>query len=173
MLEKSVNVCENFLEEEYFQQLYELVINSGNINWFLNNYILDKNDKTDDFQFVHTLYSHKMGGQPNSPFFDAFIPLFEKINLLTLIRAKINLSSKTEKNVIGGFHNDFNSDKITTAVFYFNTNNGFTIFEDNTKILSKANTFVSFPAKLSHSGSTCTDKNYRVVLNINYLSETK
>ena len=55
-----------------------------------------------------------------------------------------------------------------TKPIFFNTNNGYTKFEDGTIIESIANRFVSFPAELRHTGTTCTDKNTRIVINFNY-----
>ena len=39
---------------------------------------------------------------------------------------------------------------------------------DKKIIKSKANRVVTFPANVKHTGTTCTDKNERIVLNINY-----
>ena len=55
-----------------------------------------------------------------------------------------------------------------TAVFYINTNNGWTEFKKGGKVKSVANRIVIFDSKLEHSGVTCTDENKRVVMNFNY-----
>jgi hypothetical protein len=49
-----------------------------------------------------------------------------------------------------------------------NTNNGYTYFEDGTKAKSVANRLIKFDNVMYHSGTTCTDENQRVVININY-----
>jgi hypothetical protein len=55
-------------------------------------------------------------------------------------------------------------------VLYINSNNGFTIFEkDGEKINSVANRMVIFSADDRHSGTTCTDQQFRVVLNLNFI----
>ena len=56
----------------------------------------------------------------------------------------------------------------TTSIFYVNTNNGYTEFEDGTKIESVANRMVTFPTNLKHRGTSCTDEKIRVVINFNY-----
>ena len=56
-----------------------------------------------------------------------------------------------------------------TAIFYINTNNGYTYFEDGQKIESIENRMVMFPSNIPHAGATCTDEDRRVVLNLNYL----
>ena len=56
----------------------------------------------------------------------------------------------------------------TTSIFYMNTNNGYTKFEDGTKIESVANRLVSFPSNMKHKGTSCTDEKTRVVINFNH-----
>jgi len=57
----------------------------------------------------------------------------------------------------------------TTGIFYLNTNNGETIFENGERVKSVENTFVTFPSNLRHTGTTNTcNAAYRVVLNFNY-----
>ena len=50
-----------------------------------------------------------------------------------------------------------------------NTNNGYTKFEDGTKVESVANRLVTFPASMMHTGTSCTDKKIRIVINFNYM----
>jgi zinc D-Ala-D-Ala carboxypeptidase len=55
----------------------------------------------------------------------------------------------------------------TTAVYYVNTNNGETVFENKKSITSEENKFVSFSSKLKHSGTTNTCSNKcRIVINL-------
>ena len=56
----------------------------------------------------------------------------------------------------------------TTSIFYINTNNGYTKFKDGTKVESIANRMITFPANMEHCGTSCTDKNIRIVINFNY-----
>ena len=62
---------------------------------------------------------------------------------------------------------------LTTGIFYVNNNDGYTLLEDGTKIESVANRFVSFSAETNHSGTSCTNTNRRVVLNLNYIKQTQ
>ena len=56
----------------------------------------------------------------------------------------------------------------STSIFYVNTNNGYTKFEDGTKVESVANRMVTFPSNMKHTGTSCTDERIRVVINFNY-----
>ena len=54
-----------------------------------------------------------------------------------------------------------------TAVYYINSCNGYTYFEDGYKVKSVANRIVIFPRDTQHSGTTSSDS-YRQVINFNY-----
>ena len=57
-----------------------------------------------------------------------------------------------------------------TAIFYINSNNGFTLFEsDNQKVESIENRLVIFDSFERHSGTNCTDEKYRAVINFNFI----
>ena len=98
-----------------------------------------------------------------------------RINSISLWRIKTNLLTRTSNIIENAFHIDMFSNmseeklkQWTTSIFYVNTNNGYTEFEDGTKVESVANRFISFPANLKHRGTSCTDENTRVVINFNY-----
>ena len=95
-------------------------------------------------------------------------PLIQKIpRLSSLVRIKANLNPRNSKVFTHGFHIDMTF-KCTTGIYYINTNNGYTEFEDGTKIESIRNRFISFPSDMKHTGSTCSDKKMRLLINFNY-----
>lgn len=55
-----------------------------------------------------------------------------------------------------------------TSIFYLNTCNGATIFEDGTEIASVANRMLTFDGELMHTGRPASDAKRRVVINFNY-----
>ena len=59
----------------------------------------------------------------------------------------------------------------TTSIFYVNTNNGYTKFEDGTKVESVANRMVTFPTNMKHTGTSCTDEKMRIVINFTYFEK--
>ena len=71
---------------------------------------------------------------------------------------------------VTGMHNDFDDplEYQKTGIFYMNTNNGKTIFEDGEEIDSIENRMVVFPASKRHAGTTHTDTIYRCVINFNW-----
>ena len=120
----------------------------------------------DNWQFLHWIYKE---GRPVSEYFDALIPIINKLKVGALCKIKANLNPRTEKIVEHGFHCDQDWIGAKTAVYYVNTCNGYTLFEDTgEKVYSKANRLVVFDGPTSHTGSTCTDEKRRVVINFNY-----
>ena len=75
---------------------------------------------------------------------------------------------KTEKIIEHGLHTDVDYDNSKTAVYYCNTNNGYTRLVDGTTINSIENRMLIFDSKTPHTGSTCTDTPFRTVINFNY-----
>ena len=54
------------------------------------------------------------------------------------------------------------------AIYYVNTNNGYTLFKNNKKVMSEKNKLVIFDANTEHASTTCTNQDYRIVINFNY-----
>ena len=81
---------------------------------------------------------------------------------------KLNCNYPTDKIMEHGFHID-TEENSKTSIFYMNTNNGYTKFEDNGEMVkSVQNRMITFDSSRRHSGSSCTDEYNRLVLNINW-----
>ena len=69
------------------------------------------------------------------------------------------------------WHIDFDKLKLTpkskTAIYYVNTNNGYTIFK-NKKIRSEANKMIVFNGDTMHKVKYQTEKDARIVINFRY-----
>lgn len=163
-----MNVVDNFLNPDDFKKIQTL-LTGPSFPWFLNKGKVDQEtDKKNMFQFTHTFWDNNLGGQTSDLLFE-LEPLINKIDPSKIYRIKANLTTVTDDILIYGYHTDYQeSFKCTTSVFYVNTNNGFTIFEDGERVYSLENRFASFDSTMPHSGSSCTDKNFRCVININY-----
>ena len=163
---KDVKIQDNFLEQNYFNKLIK--ISGGEFcPYFIQNHVNSVDDN--HFQMTHTIYTD---WAPRSDLYGELGPIFQKLNMFTLLRCKINLLPRTDKVIEHGFHIDISDgfDRCKTAVMYLNTNNGYTLFEDGTKVESVANRLVTFNNSTKHSGSTNTcDEPYRLVLNMDYI----
>jgi hypothetical protein len=160
---------DNFLDQNVFGELQSFMM-GDNFAWYYRDTIDYKDEVSDKFQFTHGFYGE------NVPSYDGEIvnPILEIINPVSLWRIKANLLTRTPKIVENELHvdnGDLKGEKLkqwSTSIFYVNTNNGYTKFEDGTKVESVANRLVSFPANTKHTGTSCTDEKTRVVINFNY-----
>jgi len=167
-----MKVYKNFLNKKDFKIIEEHML-GANFPWYYNKNVVGKyeNGLVEDeknFQFTHCFYQND---KINSNQFEIILSIIKMINPFTILRIKANLLTRTPKNIEHGYHTDFdkNSHKVTTGVFYLNTNDGYTRFKNKTVVKSEANKYVEFEGIESHTGSTCTDKNIRVVINFNYI----
>ena len=139
------------------------------IDWHFNDHVTRHHDN--DFQFVHPFWRNDT---PNlqgvvSRHFEHIVPIIKKINPTSLIRIKANLRPYTEKPHQTGWHIDNEVPSAKTAIFYVNTNNGYTLFKNKKIIKSEENKIVVFDSKLQHCGMSSTDTKYRMVINFNYV----
>ncbi len=167
-----MKIEDNFLNQAEFDKLQTFMM-TAEFPWFYNSFVVYEKVKNNQFQFTHGFY--RMGAT-TSPFMERLVPTLEVINALSIYRIKANLRTRTHSIEKSTFHVDISNlgkypEKLkhwTTAIFYMNTNNGYTEFEDGTKVESVANRMVTFPANLKHRGTSCTDEKIRVVINFNY-----
>jgi len=168
-LMKKLHVEDNFLGQKEFDTLQTHMM-GNNFTWNYNTCI-DYEGQQDKFQFNHVFY---IFDRPTNKYFELLKPLLEIINPISLLRIKANLLTRTPNIVENEFHVDLgllSEEKVkqwTTSIFYINTNNGYTKFENGTKVESVANRLITFPANIKHKGTSCTNENTRVVINFNY-----
>jgi len=167
---KDVKIEDNFLAQTDFDKIQTMMM-GHTFPWFLNLFI-DSVTDVDKFQFIHVFYKDKA---PCSNHIKNMIPILTILDPTAIYRIKSNLLIKTSSIIENKFHSDLSSvlkeDQRAhwiTSIFYVNTNNGYTKFENGMKVESVANRMVSFPANMEHKGTTCTDEQTRVVVNFNY-----
>ena len=162
-----MKIIDNFLSPSDFE-LTQNFFFSENFTWYFCNTIAGPNGGLDQYQFTHTFFSLSKPFQ--SDYSNFLQPLLFKLNAKYLLRIKANLRPRTSQSVISPYHTDMNLNQ-QTAIFYLNTNNGYTKFQDNSlqNVPSVANRLLTFHGGLKHAGASCTDQNTRIVLNINYI----
>ena len=162
-----MKIIDNFLDEDSFQIISNYLL-SENFTWYYNDSIAELKQGFDQFQFYHTFFDISKPSQTNWSNF--LQPLLTKLNPKYIFRIKANLRPRTTQGVLSPYHTDMDLNQ-QTAIFYINTNNGYTKFQDNTldDVPSVANRLLTFYGGLKHCGSSATDCNNRIVLNINYI----
>jgi len=155
-----IDIKRNFLDKKDLNKLNELVL-SNVFEWFIQGVYDDNDDKK---QFVHIFYKNN---NPSSHHFNILKPILDKLDIKRLIRIKLNLLTKTSRIVEHDYHKDSELSNALTSILYLNTNNGYTRFKEQ-NIKSQENTLITFPSAKFHSGTTCTNQDFRLVLNMVY-----
>lgn len=134
--------------------------------WYYNSYVKDPNDKEIEFfQFTHVFYKNN---QILSQYLGIIKPIIDKVGMSGLLRVKANLNPYTEKRVVFPFHVDYPNFDGKTAIYYVNTTDAVTIFENGTEINSVQNRLIIFDANILHTGTTCQTQKAKCVINFNF-----
>ena len=117
-----MEVKDNYLKQEYFDELVDEFTSP-----YFPYYLHPKNEGYDDMQFVHAIYYRNT---PMSDTYELIKPLLEQLNVCSLIRCKLNLTSRTDKRIEYPLHVDISNapSNAKTAILYMNSNNGHTKF---------------------------------------------
>lgn len=156
-------IIDNFLPWDYFVHLQRMMTDHS-FPWLYNAEVANSGEIQDHFYFTHNIFQDF---QPTSSIFEQFVPFFKQLEMNAMVRARALLYVNQGKQIVHEKHIDFKFPH-KTAVFYMNTNNGYTEFEDGTKVESVENRIVFFDGSIPHNSSTCTDQKIRVVMSINY-----
>jgi len=171
-------VIDDFLSKQDFRNLYDCIMNKP-FPWYYVGFFVSREELYEEdswFHFSHSLYEDYT---PTSPVGrkDVLTPLIVATEPVSIRNMSTHLYTKTPDHVLSKYHvdiGDIKDDPIklghwTTSIFYVNTNNGYTQFEeDGVKIKSVANRFITFPASTRHLGASCTDENTRIIINYNF-----
>ena len=170
-----IKVIDNFLPKEEYDNLCHTFLGEKMI-WNYQN-VVDY-EQGDNFMFCHLFWTTNMGLV--SPFSDILKFFYNKLKTQIIIRIKANLTTRTETHLESAFHydNEFAGSRLPdgtltsyTAIYYVNTNNGYTLFKDgNLKVDSVGNRIVIFDSSKLHKAVSCTDEKRRVVINFNYFT---
>ena len=182
-MNSDIQVIDNFISEEELKSLTEFFTYQCSWVWydtcvypiydeecrrrFANkdydyNKVLSCNP-LDDYQLVHQIY---LNYEYMSPL--KLYPFFHDLGVKSLIKCKANLNPRTSEIVKHSYHADVPFD-CKTAVFYVNTCDGYTEFEEcGTRVESVANRVCIFPSRLRHTGTSTTNDKKRIVINTNY-----
>ena len=170
----NIKIYDNFLSPVEFQNLSDNVM-AKDFPWFYGEVLGPADNQVKqkyNIQMIHMFYQHL---SITSPTFSLLDPLIRKLGVMVLLRVKCNTTFASDTIHEHGMHVDVHPSSLaklcTTAIYYFNDNNGYTLFEDGTLVESVANRLVTFPTIVQHTGTSCTDEARRVVLNLNYIGD--
>lgn len=164
-----IKVIDNFVDP-YIVGEFQLGMLSSSFPWsFCENVVSAVLD--DNYQFTHMFYNE---GEPRSQYYQQLVngELLTKLQAASLIKIKANLQPRTYSASETPLHVDHQFPNALTAIYYVNTNDGYTYFESGEKVDSVAGRLVVFPSELKHGGATCTDQKYRCVINFNFYPDS-
>ena len=157
---------DNFLDEAYFKHLSGIMC-GDTFNWCANEYSDYKDDPNDNnIQFTHMFMFQGF----IAPSFNLVGDLMKQINPMAIHRVKANLLVRTKRHEKQNMHIDIqDSTNFKSGIFYLYTNNGYTLFEDGTKVKCVANRLLTFDGPTRHCAVTQTDTPFRIIINMNWV----
>ena len=167
-------IIDNFLDIKKFQSIVNK-IDDSKFPWYLQQgKKINMTTNNECFMFTHSLIENYNFLYDNAK--DLVDPIIlklkniKKINL-EMYRGKINLFFKMNKNIKYGFHKDMENESMNnynTVIFYLNSNNGGTEFENGTFVKSVKNRLLIVSENPIHQSVGQTDSLKRTLININY-----
>jgi len=158
-------ILDNCLPQKQFEDIKNFML-SDVFSWNFTQVVSDTGEKMPNcasYYFTHLFYyQFHIDEKVN-----IFAPLLEKLACRSILRIKGNLYPSTEKII----HHDNHVDYLFPhrgAIFYINTNDGFTILEDKIKVKSVENRLLIFDSSKPHRSTTCTDEKCRININFNF-----
>tara|TARA_R100001086_G_scaffold62056_3_gene28773 strand:+ start:219 stop:731 length:513 start_codon:yes stop_codon:yes gene_type:complete len=165
MVLNNIKEHNNFLNKEDFVRLKNFMT-SIDFPWF---YSKTQTDGRDSSYLFHSFF-HK-NRINSSHYYHLIEPILDILKPLSIMNIRANLLL-SRRNSGSTFHIDswgFKKPKHKTAIFYVNTNNGYTLFEkDKKEITCVENKLIIFPSKMKHKAVAQTDTDTRIVINFNY-----
>jgi hypothetical protein len=157
-------IIDNALPPQIFEGIQNLLM-GYNFAWYYQSAVAgEQYSASDPFYFSTHLYKDCM---PQNDAFGVIVPVLQFLKPKALIRIKTNMYPNMGREIINDSHVDYDFAH-TGAILYINTNNGYTILKDGTKIESVANRILKFDSSKPHQSTHCTDQKVRVNINFNY-----
>ncbi len=181
MSDSDIEIYDDFLTPEEFENIekyfldYNVGLEGESVPWYWVNGVTTIGDG--NMQFVSLAYANMQIS--NMTMWMVLLPIIKRIKPLAVYRIKANLTISGNIQPIDpdqAMHVDHDyctarPGVMTTGIFYVNTNNGYTLFEDGTKVDSVANRFLVFPGHKKHAGMPFTDDSgKRIVINFNWFA---
>ena len=160
----NIHIIKNFLPTNEFTKIQEIVF-SKKFPYYYSTVLEDSKIKN-GFMFAHMLYQ----GRITSEYYDIISnSILSKLNLKreNLLRLKVNCYTKSSEHVKHYFHTDYRFNH-KVLLLNLNDNNGYTEFENDHKVMSKANEAVIFDGNIKHRSVSQTDEDLRININLNY-----
>ena len=173
---ESPQYIDNFLSDQEYTMIRNITMNEveREFPYFPQRSVAypGEEEKTGHWNWyaTHSLYKHDRPTSPMcDPFYNIFARKFYEMGIMTsLMRIKANFYPWTETVREHPFHTDYDIPN-HAALFSVNTCDGYTEFEDGTKVDSVANRLMFFDPQVKHRSTTTTTEYGRFNINFNFL----
>lgn len=158
-------IIDNVLPKEDFENIKNSILNP-NFPWNLDKHVTCEEEELPihaSYYFTHMFWDRFIV----NPEVQMFAPLLNIMDCHAPMRIKANCYPSTPEMVVHYAHIDYEYPN-KGAIFYLNTNNGFTFLENNVKIESVENRLLLFDPQTPHCSTTCTDTQCRINVNFNF-----
>jgi len=172
-------IIENFLPQHQADEIESVMIcppkpanPEPKFPWLYMPHPTDNKDSEMAF-FTHLFYDHiGRPGKEQDPYFkgidNTILSKLEKEDMkgMDLLRVRANLYLRQKEPMLSEPHRDHFIDH-KVAIYYVNTNDGYTLLDEKIKIPSIKNTVLVFDGG-KHRAVSQTDEKVRVIINISY-----
>lgn len=163
-----MKIIPNYIKNEELEQNVKSFLMGDRFDYYYQDSVALNDDPSDpNFFFCHTMFNEG-GNRQSNAFIPIMMPLLGGLNFEILYRAKVNCYPRFSEHIQTGMHVDMNDTPHKVGLYSVNTNNGYTLFEDGTKVESVENQMVIFDGHLKHCSVGQTDEKVRVNVNINF-----
>ena len=162
-----MKIIDDFLPKEAFTAIQGF-FTTKNCPWYLIDNVTGDGVDGNYFYMIHSIYENQKQNSDSYEWLNDIV--VSKLNAISLLRIKANLYPNQGKPIhTHPAHTDY-AFKHKAAILSLNTCNGGTQIGDEF-VQSKENRIVIFDGSKPHSSTTCTDKQFRVNIGINYIDE--
>ena len=173
-MDNNITVIDNFLPDSEFYNLQKIFYQDTKLQFHIHRSVAYSTEDSKKHPYwnwygVHLFYDSM---KPSSNYFNLISEVFltemrDRCNLIALYRIKANFYPWTETLKEHNWHTDYNFPH-KGALFSINTCDGYTAFEDGTKVKSVENRMVMFDPQIKHHSTTTTNSMGRYNINFNY-----
>ena len=167
-------IIDNFLSDSHFKTISDYVLSSKYA--FKDHTTYPGNITKDlfDYQFskiiTYLTEQETYRGVPKDEL-NKIMPFWNKLELIKILRCKLNCNPNADKNYELGWHRDVENgpeDTWFSSILYFTTCDGYTLLkkkDETIKVDSVANRVLIFPSIWLHTGCAPTNVKARFIMN--------
>ena len=160
----NIEIIDNYLPKKDLQKIIDIIYDNYFPWYFIKGVVDDNHIIKNQFYYTHMLCRD---GKSNSSLFENVINIFSKNKFWdSLIRVKVN-SYPNNKFIEHPYHTDFDYNH-KAALFSINNCDGYTKFEDGTKVESVKNRMMFFDPSIKHCSTNTSNTDRRININFNY-----